>query len=301
MSSPSASIRVFTSNRRFVPARRVVCGARAGASAGHRRRQRRARRRHRRRRRHHSHARRVRRRHGAPPRASGSFSLAPIAPGRYEVEAAMPLFDSARVLIDVPQGGEVPPVRLVMEVAGLVESMVVTGRRTETRLAETPQKIELIDARDIERIGRGRHHRRPEEELRRRGRAVQRRAVGHRHPRVPSGDVRPEQAIAAAHRRPAVRRHQPVDAHARQRRAHRGAQGPGVGDLRRVGDGRGRQRHHASIARPRHRRRPRRLRPLQHVRAWRPRRRQPGTARRFRRQRHRRSTSATTSAWATAS
>ena len=83
--------------------------------------------------------------------ASGSFSFAPIAPGRYEVEAAMPLFDSARVLIDVPQSGEVPPVRLVMEVAGLVESMVVTGRRTETRLAETPQKIELIDQRDIER------------------------------------------------------------------------------------------------------------------------------------------------------
>ena len=83
--------------------------------------------------------------------ANGSFSLAPIAPGRYEVEAAMPLFESARVLIDVPQGGEVPPLRLVMDVAGLVESMVVTGRRTETRLAETPQKIELIDRRDIER------------------------------------------------------------------------------------------------------------------------------------------------------
>jgi len=42
-------------------------------------------------------------------------------------------------------------VRLIMEVAGLVESMVVTGRRTETRLAETPQKIELIEQRDIER------------------------------------------------------------------------------------------------------------------------------------------------------
>ena len=42
-------------------------------------------------------------------RSRGSFSFAPIAPGRYEVEAAMPLFDSARVLIDVPQSGEVPP------------------------------------------------------------------------------------------------------------------------------------------------------------------------------------------------
>ena len=81
----------------------------------------------------------------------GSFSTPPIAPGRYEVEAAMRLFERALVVIDVPQGGEVPPIRLVMDVAGLVESMVVTGRRTESRLAETPQKIELIDRRDIER------------------------------------------------------------------------------------------------------------------------------------------------------
>jgi vitamin B12 transporter len=83
--------------------------------------------------------------------ADGGFSIAPIAPGRYEVEAAMALFDRARELIDIPQNGEAPAVRLVMAVAGLVESMVVTGRRTETRLAETPQKIELIDRRDIER------------------------------------------------------------------------------------------------------------------------------------------------------
>ena len=83
--------------------------------------------------------------------AAGSFSVAPLAPGRYEVEAAMPLFDRARVLIDIPQNGDASPVRLVMAVAGLVESMVVTGRRTETRLAETPQKIEVIDRRDIER------------------------------------------------------------------------------------------------------------------------------------------------------
>ena len=83
--------------------------------------------------------------------AAGSFSIPAVAPGRYEVEAAMPLFDRARVLIDIPQNGEAPAVRLVMAVAGLVEGMVITGRRTETRLAETPQKIEVIDRRDIER------------------------------------------------------------------------------------------------------------------------------------------------------
>ena len=83
--------------------------------------------------------------------AAGTFSLPALTPGRYEVEAAMPLFASARQLLDVPQAGDAPPVRLVMVVAGLVESMVVTGRRTEARLSETPQKIEVVDTTDIER------------------------------------------------------------------------------------------------------------------------------------------------------
>ena len=83
--------------------------------------------------------------------AAGAFSLPALTPGRYEVEAAMPLFASVRLLLDVPQGRDAPPVRLVMAVAGLVESMVVTGRRTEARLSETPQKIEVVDAKDIER------------------------------------------------------------------------------------------------------------------------------------------------------
>ena len=84
--------------------------------------------------------------------AAGAFSLPALTPGRYEVEAAMPLFASVRLLLDVPQGRDAPPVRLVMAVAGLVESMVVTGRRTEARLSETPQKIEVVDAKDIEPV-----------------------------------------------------------------------------------------------------------------------------------------------------
>jgi vitamin B12 transporter len=83
--------------------------------------------------------------------ANGTFSMPVPAPGRYEVESVMSLFESARVAIDVRQGREVPPIALVMRVAGLTESMVVTGRRTEARLSETPQKIEVVDARDIER------------------------------------------------------------------------------------------------------------------------------------------------------
>ena len=41
--------------------------------------------------------------------------------------------------------------RLTMKVAGLAESLVVTGRRVETRRSETPQKIEIVGAEDIER------------------------------------------------------------------------------------------------------------------------------------------------------
>ena len=39
----------------------------------------------------------------------------------------------------------------MLKAGGFAESVVVTARRVETRLAETPQKIEVIDATDIER------------------------------------------------------------------------------------------------------------------------------------------------------
>ena len=83
--------------------------------------------------------------------ANGMFSVPARASGRYEIEAQSPLFERARVAIDLSQDRAPEPVRLTMKIAGLVESMVVTGRRVETRLSETPQKIEVIDARDIER------------------------------------------------------------------------------------------------------------------------------------------------------
>ena len=83
--------------------------------------------------------------------ANGAFSLPALPVGRYEVEAESALFEPTRVAIDVSQDRPPDPVRLTMKIAGLVESMVVTGRRVETRLSETPQKIEVIDAKDIER------------------------------------------------------------------------------------------------------------------------------------------------------
>src|SRR6185503_7274481 len=41
--------------------------------------------------------------------------------------------------------------RVVLEPGGFAESVVVTARRAETRLAETPQKVEVVDSVDIER------------------------------------------------------------------------------------------------------------------------------------------------------
>ena len=83
--------------------------------------------------------------------ANGTFSVPGLAPGRYQLEAESPLFERARIAVDLSQERAAAPVRLTMTIAGLIESMVVTGRRVETRLSETPQKIEVIDARDIER------------------------------------------------------------------------------------------------------------------------------------------------------
>jgi vitamin B12 transporter len=83
--------------------------------------------------------------------AAGGFLLPSLPPGRYEVKATSDLFATTRVVINVGQDRGPGPLQITMRVAGLVESMVVTGRRVETRLSETPQKIEVIDARDIER------------------------------------------------------------------------------------------------------------------------------------------------------
>jgi vitamin B12 transporter len=92
---------------------------------------------------------------GTPPRtvtadATGSFSLTDLPSGRYDLEVRHDLFDVATSVVDVPASG-VRTVRITLKVAGLSESMVVTGRRVETRLSETPQKIEVVESKDIER------------------------------------------------------------------------------------------------------------------------------------------------------
>src|ERR1044071_2898040 len=41
--------------------------------------------------------------------ANGGFSLPPLAPGRYDIEVAMPLFEGARLEIEVAQGSNPSP------------------------------------------------------------------------------------------------------------------------------------------------------------------------------------------------
>jgi vitamin B12 transporter len=83
--------------------------------------------------------------------AAGAFALRDLAPGSYTVRIEMNLFAPATQRVTVPASGSAGPLRVVLEAGGFAESLVVTARRVETRLAETPQKVEVIDATDLER------------------------------------------------------------------------------------------------------------------------------------------------------
>jgi hypothetical protein len=83
--------------------------------------------------------------------ASGAFTLTELTPGRCQVEVSHPLFESAATSVEIVLNDAAPFLRITLRIAGLVESMVVTGRRVETRLSEMPQKIEIVAAEDIER------------------------------------------------------------------------------------------------------------------------------------------------------
>ena len=109
--------------------------------------------------------------------------------------------------VTVPATGTAPAL-VVLAAGGFAEEVVVTGRRVETRLAETPQKVEVIDATDIERTVAA-----DLTDVLKKNAGVDviqysGRALGHRHPWIPSAVLRHQQALAAADRRPAVRRHQ---------------------------------------------------------------------------------------------
>jgi vitamin B12 transporter len=78
---------------------------------------------------------------------AGAFVLRRLEPGTYSMLVEMNFFSPAVQTVTVPAG----PLRVVLQAGGFAESVVVTARRSETRAAETPQKIEVIDSTDIER------------------------------------------------------------------------------------------------------------------------------------------------------
>jgi vitamin B12 transporter len=82
---------------------------------------------------------------------AGAFSLRGLAPGTYTVLVEMNLFSPFSQTVTVGASGAPSPLRAVLKTGGLSENVVVTARRTETRLAETPQKVEVVDSTDIER------------------------------------------------------------------------------------------------------------------------------------------------------
>jgi outer membrane receptor protein involved in Fe transport len=82
---------------------------------------------------------------------TGAFSVPGLSSGSYDLHVESQFFEPTQLRVDVVQGGPSPLLRLTMKIAALVEDVVVTGRRVESRSSETPQKIEVITREDIER------------------------------------------------------------------------------------------------------------------------------------------------------
>jgi outer membrane receptor protein involved in Fe transport len=83
--------------------------------------------------------------------AAGAFAIDGLPPDTYTLLVEVPLFAAATQSVTLPPSGIAPAVRVVLEAGGFSEGVIVTAQRTETRISETPQKVEVIDAADIER------------------------------------------------------------------------------------------------------------------------------------------------------
>ena len=80
--------------------------------------------------------------------ATGAFVLEPLEPGTYVVRVEKRGFAALAEEVTLPARA---PWRAVLKAAGFAETVIVTARRSETPLSDTPQKIEIVDATDIER------------------------------------------------------------------------------------------------------------------------------------------------------
>ncbi|MBI4885746.1 MAG: TonB-dependent receptor [Acidobacteria bacterium] len=82
---------------------------------------------------------------------AGAFTVRGLEPGTYAVLVEMNLFSPQTAAVTVSAAGSAAPLRVVLTAGGFAETVVVTARRTETRLAEIPQQVDVIDSTDIER------------------------------------------------------------------------------------------------------------------------------------------------------
>jgi vitamin B12 transporter len=89
--------------------------------------------------------------HTSMTKADGSFSVPHLLPGEHTVAVERPSFETVSTRVAIPAAGELPALRIVLRAGGFSEEVVVTGRRVETRISETPQKVEIVDAVDLER------------------------------------------------------------------------------------------------------------------------------------------------------
>jgi vitamin B12 transporter len=89
--------------------------------------------------------------HTSVTKGDGTFSVTRLAAGEHTVAVELPSFEAVSRRLTVPVTGELPAIRIVLRAAGFSEEVVVTGRRVETRISETPQKVDVIDAVDLER------------------------------------------------------------------------------------------------------------------------------------------------------
>lgn len=82
--------------------------------------------------------------------ASGTFATT-LPPGTFTVRIEASYFVPATQAITVPETGAAPPLRIVLKAGGFTESVGVTASRAPTRITETPQKMEIVDAVDVAR------------------------------------------------------------------------------------------------------------------------------------------------------
>src|SRR5262245_61961736 len=82
---------------------------------------------------------------------AGEFVMRGLEPGTYSLLVELQRFSPLTEPITVPASGLSGRLRLVLKAGGFAETVVVTARRSATRLSEIPQTVEVVDGTDIER------------------------------------------------------------------------------------------------------------------------------------------------------